>query len=277
MAEVARGRGLRVVTAEHELPDEVDVVFAQESATSLLLAERYPHTPQAYSFIRTSQTSGCLPRSRKRSLRSSSSTSGWRGEPGRSPCSRRSFACASRSIRSVSRRAGRCGPRARASSSSATTSPDPAWSSWRARAGRSTTNAPRSASGARTSRPRPKPRSEAATSWSARRARSSRRWRAAGRPMSTTTTAAMAGSRPRVTRASRRTILEGRRRGPRSLTSALSRIWLLTTPRWGRRTATSRSPTTALPSTHRSSCPSFSALHLAGNRSLPRSARWPGS
>jgi hypothetical protein len=49
MAEVARRRGLRIVTAEKELPDEVDVVFAQDSATSLLLADRYSLTPQAYS------------------------------------------------------------------------------------------------------------------------------------------------------------------------------------------------------------------------------------
>lgn len=49
MTGVARERGLRVVSSEDDLPDDVDVIFAQESVTSFLLAERYPRTPQAYS------------------------------------------------------------------------------------------------------------------------------------------------------------------------------------------------------------------------------------
>jgi len=45
MADVARDRGLRVVSSEEDLPDVVDVVYAQESITVLQLAARYPGVP----------------------------------------------------------------------------------------------------------------------------------------------------------------------------------------------------------------------------------------
>ncbi len=48
MAQVASARGLRVVTAEHELPASCDGVVAQDAVVSLVLAERYPGTVQVF-------------------------------------------------------------------------------------------------------------------------------------------------------------------------------------------------------------------------------------
>ena len=45
MAEAARRRGLRVVGSQRELPEAVDVVYAQEGITPLELGGRYPETP----------------------------------------------------------------------------------------------------------------------------------------------------------------------------------------------------------------------------------------
>jgi outer membrane murein-binding lipoprotein Lpp len=47
MAEVARGSGLVVTADERALPAQPDVVYAQDGYVSLLLAERFPSTPQA--------------------------------------------------------------------------------------------------------------------------------------------------------------------------------------------------------------------------------------
>lgn len=48
MAEVASGRGLRVVAGEHELPESCDGVVAQDAVVSLMLAARYPGTVQVF-------------------------------------------------------------------------------------------------------------------------------------------------------------------------------------------------------------------------------------
>jgi hypothetical protein len=48
MAHVAATRGLRVVTAEHELPATCDGLLAQDAVVSLILAERYPGTVQVF-------------------------------------------------------------------------------------------------------------------------------------------------------------------------------------------------------------------------------------
>lgn len=48
MARVASARGLRVITAEHELPAACDGVIVQDSVVSLLLAERYPTTTHLF-------------------------------------------------------------------------------------------------------------------------------------------------------------------------------------------------------------------------------------
>ena len=50
MTELARNRGLQLATSEDELPDEVDVLYAQESITAYRLAARYPKAPLAYGF-----------------------------------------------------------------------------------------------------------------------------------------------------------------------------------------------------------------------------------
>ena len=48
LADVAVGRGLRVTASEAELPKHCDGILAQDSVVSLLLAERYPRTPQLF-------------------------------------------------------------------------------------------------------------------------------------------------------------------------------------------------------------------------------------
>jgi hypothetical protein len=48
MAELARNRGLQLATSEDELPDEVDVLYAQESVTAYRLAARYRKAPLVY-------------------------------------------------------------------------------------------------------------------------------------------------------------------------------------------------------------------------------------
>ena len=48
MAELARSRGLLLATTEDELPDDVDVVYAQESITAYRLAAHYPKAPLVY-------------------------------------------------------------------------------------------------------------------------------------------------------------------------------------------------------------------------------------
>lgn len=48
MAELARSSGVRVVSAERDLPDEVDALISQHAASALLLAERYPGVPLAF-------------------------------------------------------------------------------------------------------------------------------------------------------------------------------------------------------------------------------------
>ena len=59
MTEVARASGLVPFTAdERALPEEPDVVYAQDAYVAFLLADRFPNTPQAI-FTRTSTTCGC--------------------------------------------------------------------------------------------------------------------------------------------------------------------------------------------------------------------------
>jgi len=48
MAQVASARGVRVSSAEHELPDSCDGVLAQDGVVSLILAERYPSAAQLF-------------------------------------------------------------------------------------------------------------------------------------------------------------------------------------------------------------------------------------
>jgi hypothetical protein len=48
MAHVASSRGLRVITAEHDLPGSCDGVIAQDAVVSLILAARYPGTVQVF-------------------------------------------------------------------------------------------------------------------------------------------------------------------------------------------------------------------------------------
>jgi hypothetical protein len=48
MAELARSRGLRLAAREDELPDDVDVLYAQESITAYRLTARYPKAPLVY-------------------------------------------------------------------------------------------------------------------------------------------------------------------------------------------------------------------------------------
>jgi hypothetical protein len=45
IADLARSRGLRLATREDELPDDADVLYAQESVTAYGLAARYPKAP----------------------------------------------------------------------------------------------------------------------------------------------------------------------------------------------------------------------------------------
>ena len=47
LARVAEDRGVRVADGERELPDDCDVVYAQDRASAYLLADRFPGTPQA--------------------------------------------------------------------------------------------------------------------------------------------------------------------------------------------------------------------------------------
>jgi hypothetical protein len=47
LARVAEDRGVRVAAGERALPDECDVVYAQDRATAYLLADRFPGAPQA--------------------------------------------------------------------------------------------------------------------------------------------------------------------------------------------------------------------------------------
>jgi hypothetical protein len=49
MADLARERGLRLATREDELPDDADVLYAQESITAYLLAARYPKAPLVFA------------------------------------------------------------------------------------------------------------------------------------------------------------------------------------------------------------------------------------
>ena len=48
MAELARRRGLRVTAVEGVLPDDADVLYAQETMSAYRLAARYPGVPLAY-------------------------------------------------------------------------------------------------------------------------------------------------------------------------------------------------------------------------------------
>jgi len=47
MSDIARRSGVVVTADERALPEGVDVVYAQDSYAALLLADRYPRTPQA--------------------------------------------------------------------------------------------------------------------------------------------------------------------------------------------------------------------------------------
>jgi hypothetical protein len=47
LAEEADRRGIRVASGEAALPDDCDVIYAQDRPTAYLLAERYPDRPQA--------------------------------------------------------------------------------------------------------------------------------------------------------------------------------------------------------------------------------------
>jgi predicted dinucleotide-binding enzyme len=47
LARVAEERGIRVAAGEGALPDDCDVIYAQDRATSYLLADRFPGIPQA--------------------------------------------------------------------------------------------------------------------------------------------------------------------------------------------------------------------------------------
>ena len=49
MAELGRRRGLRLVTSEDELPDQADVLYAQETITAYALAARYPKAPLVFA------------------------------------------------------------------------------------------------------------------------------------------------------------------------------------------------------------------------------------
>ena len=49
MAELGRRRGLRLATSEDELPDQADVLYAQESITAYALAARYPRAPLVFA------------------------------------------------------------------------------------------------------------------------------------------------------------------------------------------------------------------------------------
>ena len=49
MAELGRRRGLRLVSSEDELPDQADVLYAQESITAYALAARYPRAPLVFA------------------------------------------------------------------------------------------------------------------------------------------------------------------------------------------------------------------------------------
>jgi hypothetical protein len=48
MAEIADGRGLRIVTETNDLPDRCDAVYAQDTPSAYALAQRYRKTPQAF-------------------------------------------------------------------------------------------------------------------------------------------------------------------------------------------------------------------------------------
>lgn len=48
LARVAEERGLRVAVGERALPDECDLVYAQDSPSAYVLADRYPGRPQAF-------------------------------------------------------------------------------------------------------------------------------------------------------------------------------------------------------------------------------------
>jgi hypothetical protein len=48
LARAAEERGLRVAVGEGALPDECDVIYAQDAPSAYLLADRYPGRPQAF-------------------------------------------------------------------------------------------------------------------------------------------------------------------------------------------------------------------------------------
>ena len=48
MAEIAEGRGLRIVTVAEDLPGRCDAVYAQDTPSAYKLAERYREVPQAF-------------------------------------------------------------------------------------------------------------------------------------------------------------------------------------------------------------------------------------
>ncbi len=48
MAEVADRRGLRIVTEAGDLPDRCDAIYAQDTPSAYVLAERYREVPQAF-------------------------------------------------------------------------------------------------------------------------------------------------------------------------------------------------------------------------------------
>lgn len=49
MTDIARASGLVVLDDERALPAEPDVIYAQDAFAALLLAERYPRTPQVFA------------------------------------------------------------------------------------------------------------------------------------------------------------------------------------------------------------------------------------
>lgn len=49
MTQIARASGLTVLDDEQALPAEPDVIYAQDAYAALLLADRYPRTPQAFA------------------------------------------------------------------------------------------------------------------------------------------------------------------------------------------------------------------------------------
>lgn len=60
LTEAARRHGLRAVDSEDRLPDSCDIVYAQESATAFVLADRFPTTPLVYA-VHADEYDLCVP------------------------------------------------------------------------------------------------------------------------------------------------------------------------------------------------------------------------